>query len=283
MADQKINELPVKTAPVSGDKVLISGASEEYLIDYDDFGAAILSGNTVEIYNNSGFHNSIFRGKNLGTSVTSEQYQNISNGSFKDLYIGDYWVINGIRWRIAAFDYYYNCGDTNFAKHHVVIVPDSSLYSYQMNNTDTTEGGYAGSKMYTEGLTEAKATIESAFGASHVLSHRIYLINGVTSGRSSSGAWYDSKVDLMCENMVYGGMICSPMASGTVTPSNYRVEHSQLPLFRLDKQFVNRRYRYWLRDVVSSASFAKVGSYGDAYYDGASNSYGVRPFFCIGI
>lgn len=32
-------------------------------------------------------------------------------------------------YRIAAFDYYYNCGDTNFTKHHVVIVPDTSLYS----------------------------------------------------------------------------------------------------------------------------------------------------------
>ena len=283
MADQKINELPVKTTPVSGDKVLISGAAEEYLIDYDDFGAAILSGNTVEIYNNSGFHNSIFRGKNLGTSVTSEQYQNISNGSFKDLYIGDYWVINGITWRIAAFDYYYNCGDTNFTKHHVVIVPDLPLYSYQMNNTNTPEGGYVSSKMYTEGLTKAKATIESAFGVSHVLSHKIYLINEVTSGRSSSGAWCDSKVDLMCENMVYGGMIFSPMSSGTVTPSNYRVEHSQLPLFRLDKQFVNRRYNYWLRDVVSSATFAIVNTNGNANCNNASFSSGVRPFFCIGI
>ena len=43
MADQKINELPTKTAPVTGDKCLMSGAAEEYLIDYDKLATAILN------------------------------------------------------------------------------------------------------------------------------------------------------------------------------------------------------------------------------------------------
>ena len=43
MADQKINELPTKTAPVTGDKCLMSGAAEEYLIDYDELATAILN------------------------------------------------------------------------------------------------------------------------------------------------------------------------------------------------------------------------------------------------
>lgn len=37
----------------------------------------------------------------------------------------------------------------------------------------------------------------------------------------------------------------------------------------------------WLRDVVSGASFANVGSYGIANYAGVSNSLGVRPAFRI--
>ena len=40
-------------------------------------------------------HNCIYRGKNLGTSVTAEQYAAISSGKFTDLYIGDYWVNQG--------------------------------------------------------------------------------------------------------------------------------------------------------------------------------------------
>ena len=55
-------------------------------------------------FNNAGAHNAIYRGKNLGTSVTTAQYNAIKAGTFDDLYIGDYWVINGKTWRIAAFD-----------------------------------------------------------------------------------------------------------------------------------------------------------------------------------
>ena len=72
-------------------------------------------------YDNAGAHNSIYRGKNLGTTVTEEQWEAISSGSFTDLYIGDYWVIGGVNWRIAAFDYYLNCGDTSFTKHLSLI------------------------------------------------------------------------------------------------------------------------------------------------------------------
>jgi len=43
VADQMINALPTKTEPVTGDKVLLSGASEEYLIDYDKLATAILN------------------------------------------------------------------------------------------------------------------------------------------------------------------------------------------------------------------------------------------------
>lgn len=42
MADQKINELPTKSAPSSGDKMLMIGAAEEYQIDYDKLASAIL-------------------------------------------------------------------------------------------------------------------------------------------------------------------------------------------------------------------------------------------------
>lgn len=36
-------------------------------------------------------HRNIFRGKELGTSVTSSQLAAIQNGTFDDLYVGDYW------------------------------------------------------------------------------------------------------------------------------------------------------------------------------------------------
>lgn len=233
-------------------------------------------------YDNAGAHNSIYRGKNLGTTVTEEQWEAISSGTFTDLYIGDYWVIGGVNWRIAAFDYYLNCGDTSFTKHHAVIVPDTCLYNAQMNTTNVTTGAYKGSAMYTANLTQAKSTINSAFGSSHVLSHRIYLSNATSNGRASAGEWTDSTVDLMCEHMVYGSGIFSPVSDGSNVPNNYRVEKGQLPLFALEPSRICNRATWWLRDVITAAAFAFVLSGGNAYYLGASYSDGVRPAFCIG-
>lgn len=233
-------------------------------------------------YDNAGAHNSIYRGKNLGTTVTEEQWEAISSGTFTDLYIGDYWVIGGVNWRIAAFDYYLNCGDTSFTKHHAVIVPDTCLYNAQMNTTNVTTGAYKGSAMYTANLTQAKSTINSAFGSSHVLSHRIYLSNATSNGRASAGEWTDSTVDLMCEHMVYGSGIFSPVSDGSNVPNNYRVEKGQLPLFALEPSRICNRTAWWLRDVITAAAFAHVARGGNATYDGASNSRGVRPAFCIG-
>lgn len=233
-------------------------------------------------YDNAGAHNSIYRGKNLGTTVTEEQWEAISSGTFTDLYIGDYWVIGGVNWRIAAFDYYLNCGDTSFTKHHAVIVPDTCLYSAQMNTTNVTTGAYKGSAMYTANLTQAKSTINSAFGSSHVLSHRIYLSNATSNGRASAGEWTDSTVDLMCEHMVYGSGIFSPVSDGSNVPNNYRVEKGQLPLFALEPSRICNRDTWWLRDVITAANFAFVFGSGLASCTGASLSYGVRPAFCIG-
>lgn len=224
-------------------------------------------------------HNCIYRGKNLGTSVTAEQYAAISSGKFTDLYIGDYWVIKGVTYRIAAFDYYYNCGDTNFTKHHVVIVPDTSLYKAQMNTSNVTTGGYTGSAMYKSNLAQAKTTIKAAFGSAHVLTKRELLTNAVNGNTPSGWAWFDSDVELMNEVQVYGSV-----AWGAHDGNGYNVASGdgQFPLFMFDRTKLHNREDYWLRDVASATNFSFVNSNGNASYNGASYSYGVRPAFCIG-
>ena len=224
-------------------------------------------------------HNCIYRGKNLGTSVTAEQYAAISSGKFTDLYIGDYWVIKGVTYRIAAFDYYYNCGDTNFTKHHAVIVPDTSLYKAQMNTSNVTTGGYTGSAMYKSNLAQAKTTIKAAFGSAHVLTKRELLTNAVNGNTPSGWAWFDSDVELMNEVQAYGSV-----AWGAHDGNGYNVASGdgQFPLFMFDRTKLHNQEDYWLRDVASATDFSIVGSTGnaDSYY--ASYSLGVRPAFCIG-
>lgn len=233
------------------------------------------------LFDNAGAHNAIYRGKNLGTSVTSAQWAAIANGTFTDMYIGDYWVIGGITYRIAAFDYYYKMGDTSCTTHHVVIVPDANMYTAKMNETAITTGGYVGSQMYTANLAQAKTTINLAFGSSHILSHRQYLCNAVTNGKPSGGSWYDSTVELMTEQNVYGGKIFGAGNDGSSVPALYTIDKSQFPLFAHDPSMISNRQWFWLRDVVSAALFAYVNNDGNAAYNGAPAPVGVRPAFSI--
>lgn len=281
---KKVTELSAIATPASGNLIPIHDGTGLRAITFANLQSKVNEPVNTKVapllFNNAGAHNAIYRGKNLGTSVTAAQYAAISAGTFEDLYIGDYWVINGVNWRIAAFDYYLNCGDTSCTKHHVVIVPDTCLYNHVMNDTNITTGGYVGSKMYTEGLEQAKTTIKAAFSG-HVLSHRVYLTNAVTDGHPSAGAWCDSEVDLMNEQMVYGGAIFMPIANGSTVYTNYRVEKSQLPLFAHEPSRICNRATWWLRDVVTASCFAFVAGDGCADYNTASASCGVRPAFCI--
>lgn len=229
----------------------------------------------------AGAHNAIYRGKSLGTAVTDEQYAAIAAGTFEDMYIGDYWTIGGVVYRIAAFDYYYKAGDTSCGTHHITLVPDANMYTHVMNDTNITTGAYVGSKMYTEGLETAKTTINSAFGEAHVLNHRQYLQNATTDGYASGGSWYDSTVELMTEQNVYGGKIFGNQLNGTTLPNNYTVDKSQYPLFAFRPDMISNRQWFWLRDVVSASGFANVTNGGLAHFSTASAALGVRPAFSI--
>lgn len=291
---KKVTELTAFTTPTDSCLIPIHDGTGLKKITFANFRAKAVEGTEAKIapllFNNAGAHNAIYRGKSLGSTVTTAQYAAIKAGTFYDLYIGDYWTIGGVNYRIAAFDYYLNSGDTSCNTHHVVIVPDTCLYNAQMHNTssgdyeagaaNTTAGGYVGSDMYKSNLEQAKTTIKSAFSG-HVLKHRIYLTNAVANGRASGGAWRDSEVDLMCEQMVYGSGIFSPVADGSNVPANYRVEKSQLPLFQHEPNRICNRNNWWLRDVITASYFALVNTDGSANCDNASYSLGVRPAFCI--
>lgn len=235
----------------------------------------------------AGFHNCIYRGKYLGSSVTAAQWATIKAGKFDDLYIGDYWTIGGVNYRIAGFDYFYGVGDTQCTAHHIVLVPDTNLYTQQFEATNTTANGYYGSVMKQSGLATALSTVESAFGSAHILEHREYFCNAcnTSTGRPSAGAWYSTKIDIQTEEMVYGTREFAAVNPGQSDIwsgfHNYNVAYSQLPLYALDKSRICNRSWYWLRNPVSPGAFAGVGGHGDANNSDASNAYGVRPYFAI--
>ena len=267
----QINEL------VTGNKLLVGTTDGNKAIAAEDALFAMLDGFApVEL------RRVLFRGKNLGTALTAVQKAAIKDGFFKGMFLGDYWSIGGRIWRIVDMDYWYNCGDTAFTSHHLVIMPDEALYNAQMNTTNVTTGGYVGSAMYKSNLANAKTIVNAAFQGA-VLTHREYLCNAVANGRPSGGAWFDSSIELPNEPMMYGHPHFSPTSDGSTVPSIYTISKTQLALFMVCPRFiVNRSYNQWLRDVVSSAAFADVSGYGGADYFAASNSFGVRPVFPVG-
>lgn len=236
----------------------------------------------VGVINSLALNRTIWRGKNLGSVVTTKQSEAISNGTFDGLYLGDYWEKNGHVWRIVDFDYWYGAGDTPCNTHHLAIMPDDALAFANMNDSNTTEGGYIGSKMDKTHLKPIANMIRGTFGSDNVLMHRELLINKVTDGHASGGDFYDVSIALPSEIMMYGCPIVSPMSDGAIVPYNIASNKSQLAAMSANLHLVcPQRQTCWLRDVVSATSFANVYGFGNADHSVASKEYGIRPVFAM--
>ena len=180
--------------------------------------------------------------------------------------------------RHMDFDYLLRCGDSDLTQHASLVMPDSPMFYMGMNPANTTVGGYAGSNLRLIGMKRAEAIFKACFGADHVLKHREYLVNAVTDGKPTAGAWYDSYCEIPDERMVYGSCIFdSGNPDGQTVYNRYTVSNAQLSAFRYAKYLISNRQYYWLRNVVSAAFFALVCDHGHCAYDNASYAYGVRP------
>ena len=256
--------------------------ADELKTDYD---AKFSNLKSIVVASNSGAHNAIFRGKDItDLFYNGTLSQQIAAGTFDDIFIGDYIIgkTSGRKYLVADINYRLHCGDTECTKPHVLMIPEKIMGTAQMNDSNITTGGYVGSKMYTTNLAQFKTVIQNDFGSGHILNHRELLTNAVTDGKSSGWAWYDSTIELMNESMVYGHN-----AWGSHHGYETGIDKSQLSLFKHKPDLIvalndaGSRYWYWLRDVVSSSTFADVGYDGYAGTSNASNSGGVRPAFLI--
>ena len=250
-----------------------------------DYTGKINSLKQIVVASNAGAHNAIYRGKD----ITSKFYdgtlsQQIAAGTFDDIFIGDYIIgqKSGRKYLVSDINYRLHTGDVECTKPHVLMIPEKIMGTAMMNDTNITTGGYVGSKMYTTNLTPFKTIIKNDFGTNHILKHKELLTNAVTDGKSSGWAWYDSEIELMNESMVYGHN-----AWGSHHGFETGIDKSQLSIFKHRQDLAvalndsNQRYWYWLRDVVSSSSFACVYPHGTANNNGAASSGGVRPAFLI--
>ena len=250
-------------------------------------------------------HRNFYRGRDITAAFDNGTVSaNIADGTFKDIFPGDYITkqitvpqilkADGtteyiaqktytVKFIIADLDIWLNRGDTATTAHNVAIVPQVPIFNSCMNETNVTDGGYLGSFMNTNVMPAFATGLQNAFGASHLISFRIGLSNGVTTTTASAshpywtgtsnwwGAWTSEICCLMSEGMVYGQ---SPNHSAAMDETMC----GQFAAFRLNSNLIFNRNWYWLSDVVSSALFALVGGDGNADTSHASGVIGVRPF-----
>lgn len=226
----------------------------------------LVMGTVKDMFSATAAHNTIYRGKYLGDTVTAEQAAAIADGSFEDLFIGDYWTMGGVNYRIADFDYWYRTGfpeAIRVEKHHAVIVPDTAIATGQMNGGNTTSGGYRASLMKSK-MNDTTSALPQGM-RSRLLVHNALL----------DGTWTETSVDLMNEIMVYG---CYILADNSNKQTS---ENRQLSLFRMSPQARYAGDNYWLRNYANATEFTLVSYYGDASKDVATSTYGIRPVFAI--
>lgn len=240
-------------------------------------------------------HNNVFRGQNLG-ALNATHIANIQNGTFHDMFIGDYFQINGSNYVIAGINTKHLHGDNMQLGNHLLLMPDRFSKSedgtvlrsngkdtHYMNDTDTAAGGFAGTKLYKTIMPSIQKKLEADFG-NHLLNFREFVSTHVDdSGAPDQAEWHDAKLGIPNEVMIYGTTLNGNNKNGSWY--NIGDDDTQLPLFRLDPDEItdHRDWAFWLKDIHSSLAFAVAGTDGTAHWTNASDPWcGVRAFFLIG-
>ncbi len=155
----------------------------------------------ARIYNNNAAaHNSVYRGKNLGTSITDAQLQAVRNGSFDDLYPGDYWYLP-VDGGTTALIVGCNCHCYTYSAEGQINLPNNTLcvwlknnsWKFPINDTDTCAGHLKGSKLYNETFPALAAKLEAVL-PSGCLRESTHLI---ADSINSSGIRNHSVIDKM--------------------------------------------------------------------------------------
>ena len=148
-----LSQLNEKSSPTTGDVFVLEDAEDTKKINYDALEDAILNKieskkytvagesqsliNAINVLNSktsdtAGFHNGIYRGKDITSYLTNGSLWNRIKGAggyklFEDLYLGDYITVGSNSFAIVDFDYYLRCGNVDLNEHHIVMMPVGAM------------------------------------------------------------------------------------------------------------------------------------------------------------
>ena len=235
---------------------------------------------------NAQTHNATYRGQSLGSF--NETFANdIDNGTFNNMWVGDYFTINNHIYKIAGFNYKYDHEENTGLANHLIMITDV-LSNQAMNSSDTTAGGFAGTELFKNYFPQIESQLTTDFG-SHLLTFKSYLSTSIDgNGAPDDGQWYSLKT-CMCNSAMWWGSPSADSNNANGVKFNLGDETEQLPIMKLHKvEQESGENIVWLRDVCDSKSFVAANPDGasDTYAANSStesiNDIGVRAFFLIG-
>lgn len=248
-------------------------------------------------------HKNIFREKNLGSTYTSAQKQDIYNGTFHDMWVGDYWEINGLKWRIVDFDYFGIGGDSGgeSGQHHMVIMCDKIIQVVDHYCTNGTKPPYSQSNIYgAQGRDKyLNDRVPSTF-KSNLYSHSEVICSGV-GGHGEASSWNEATniIQNPTAAQIFGIHAPFALTTDTQIPQHQSNGIQQFALMRMSRRFttvdgqgsgISQNVGYALRDPCgfgnsSTAMFTRVlyDNFGTPMItiDYGDTKAGMRPYICV--
>lgn len=260
----RINAYPNATALAGSDRFIVDGVAGTRSVSVSGFIDGL--GKGLGSYGNVSLRNTVIRGNNLGTSFTDSQKNAIKNGSFDDLFLGDYWVDSlGTKWIIAGFNHF---AMTN--KNNVVLVNNTS-YAFGIAPQDD----YATSPLRTAIKDRYSAPLTSLFGAASLWS---------TNFRTTSSVQTINLTDFLVELIPDGWLTTYSYYPLNVASETW--DTNVLPLFSTGNGWryltENGAGTSWSWGMPNAAGKSTLyGASGNILHNYAnSDVYGARPM-CI--
>lgn len=216
-------------------------------------------------------HNQIFRGKNLGSIYTPTQKDAVLTGSFKDLWVGDYWLIGGVTYRIADFNYFMGTGDPSVTANHIVVVPDQNMGAPTLYHNAAESPGYFNASIRST-LSSRASSIITAFSDASLLTIPHNLMSGPASGYTKTS----SKFELMTLEHIYGST--NSISLNAPQPTY------QFSLFRVAPRYIvsSSQTNYYVQNMTTASRPLYVHKEGAVFSSStASKLEGIRPFFAL--
>lgn len=231
-------------------------------------------------------HKVIWRGKNIGSRYTPEQQVAVANGTLTDIWLGDYWESNGIKWTIVDFEAA-NQTMQDLPATYLTVMPNQSLGRSEMRRPSEAQPmNETHIYYYLEG--EYLHRFEEIFGASHILEH-IVSFEGVWV----SGSWESMRIGGPKESTLLKKKIVLPTEIDwygsrivTVSPNEQWAMQStsthQFAAFRMGwTPILAADYGIWLHGQASLNYYACVRKNEGAIMSHQSTKHGVCPYVFV--